>query len=242
MNFLFNFTNFLQNFIHMFSSTLLQHLFTHMFFCEQCSFYTYSHYNLSQHIFEKHTITEITNDSLNPKSFDLLYVTRCSDGKFALCMDSSSSTTSKVTNTDQRLIISSATFNEQQQTKPAKKKIVTQKKLSNEEDKDLVLLPENRDNKQQELIHSKEKRYRSYVLMKHRRNYSLKKPPCLHSLTLEYNVCRENTIRQMCHTQDILKRRKFLRKFHKTRLIDEVADCLRTIVNHIVNSGENRLA
>jgi hypothetical protein len=153
-------------------------------------------------------------------------------------MDSSSTATNKVTNTDQRLIISSATFNEQQQNKPAKKK-----KLSNEEDNDLVLLPENHDNKQRALIHSEEneKRYRSYVLMKNRRTYSLKKPPCLHSLTLEYNVCRENTIRQMCHTQDILKRRKFLIEFHKTRLIDEVADCLRTIVNHVVNSGENRL-
>ncbi|CAF0719244.1 unnamed protein product [Adineta steineri] len=43
----------------------------------------------------------------------------------------------------------------------------------------------------------------------------------------------------MCQTQDILKRRKFITKFSKTRLVDEVADCLRTIVNDIINSEEN---
>jgi len=43
----------------------------------------------------------------------------------------------------------------------------------------------------------------------------------------------------MCHTQDIFKQRKFLTKFHNRRLIDEVANCLKTIVNHIVDSEDN---
>jgi hypothetical protein len=44
----------------------------------------------------------------------------------------------------------------------------------------------------------------------------------------------------MSHTQEIEKRRNFLNKFHNTRLIDEVANCLKTIVNNIVNVEENR--
>ncbi|CAF3603152.1 unnamed protein product [Adineta steineri] len=224
------------------SSTLLQHLFTHMFFCEQCSFYTYSHYTLSQHIFEKHSVTEPIHDPANPKAYDLLYVTRCQDGTFALCMDSSSSdTTNKANNTNQQLIISSATYNDQQQNKPLKKKPLKQKELLNEDDNDIVLLTEkcNTNHRSTICLKEKEKNYQSYVLIKHRRFYSLKKPLCLHSLILEYNICREHTIRHMCQTQDILKRRKFITKFSKTRLVDEVADCLRTIVNDIINSEEN---
>ncbi|CAF3953011.1 unnamed protein product [Adineta steineri] len=224
------------------SSTLLQHLFTHMFFCEQCSFYTYSHYTLSQHIFEKHSVTETIHDPANPKAYDLLYVTRCQDGTFALCMDSSSSdTTNKANNTNQQFIISSATYNDQQQNKPLKKKPLKQKELLNEDDNDIVLLTEkcNTNHRSTICLKEKEKNYQSYVLIKHRRFYSLKKPLCLHSLILEYNICREHTIRHMCQTQDILKRRKFITKFSKTRLVDEVADCLRTIVNDIINSEEN---
>jgi len=223
-----------------------------MFFCEQCSFYTYSYYNLSQHIFEKHNLNliEEINEPLNPKSFDLLYVTRCSDGTFALCMDSSSSpttttttTTNKVINNDQRLIISSATPNDQHQIKSPKKKIFKQKESLKEQNNDVVVLSEKRDINHRLLIDPKrkEKQNQTYVLMKHRRCYSMKKPSCLHSLTLEYNICREHTIRHMCQTQNIFKRRKFLTKFRNTRLIDEVASCLKTIVNTIVNSEENRL-
>jgi len=222
-----------------------------MFFCDRCSFYTYSSYNLSQHLFEKHNLNliEEINEPLNPKSFDLLYVTRCSDGTFALCMDSSSSssssttTTNKISNNDQRFIISSATPNDQQQNKPAKKKLLKQKEFPNEEDNDIFLLPEKPYINNRSLIRSKrsEKPNQTYVVMKHRRCYSMKKLPCLHSLTLEYNICREHTIRHMSHTQNITKRRKFLTKFSKTRLIDEVASCLKTIVNNIVNSEENRL-
>ncbi len=241
-SFFFSEKKFSKNNLKFFSSTLLQHLFTHMFFCDQCSFYTYSYYNLSQHMFEKHhlnLIEEIT-EPVNPKSFDLLYVTRCSDGTFALCMDSSSPTT---TNNDQRLIISSATPNEQYQNQSSKKKLVKQKELVNEVDNDVVLLTEKHDYHQRSLVNSKrkEKQNQTYVLMKHRRCYSMKKPPCLHSLTLEYNICREHTIRHLSHKQDITKRRKFLTKFHNTRLIDEVANCLKTIVNNIVDREDNRL-
>jgi len=221
-----------------------------MFFCDHCSFYTYSYYNLSHHLFEKHNLNliEEINEPLNPKSFDLLYVTRCSDGTFALCMESSSSsssttTTNKISNNDQRFIISSATPNDQQQNTSPKKKLVKQKECSNEEDNDIFLLSEKSYINNRSLIRSKrnEKSNQTYVVMKHRRSYSMKKLPCLHSLTLEYNICREHTIRHMCHTQNITKQRKFLTKFSKTRLIDEVANCLKTIVNNIVNTEENRL-
>jgi hypothetical protein len=87
----------------------------------------------------------------------------------------------------------------------------------------------------------KEKQSNTYVLMKHRRCYSNRHPPCLHSLSLEYNICREHTIRHMCHTQGILNRRKFKPKLNKCNLIDEVALCLKTIVNHIVDFETDRL-
>ncbi|CAF0942458.1 unnamed protein product [Rotaria sp. Silwood1] len=230
------------------SSTLLQHLFTHMFFCDQCSFYTYSHYNLTQHMFEKHIVNvhENTNDSVTPKSYDLLYVTRCSDGTFALCMDSSLTKTNKTNNNnnnnnDQRLIISSAILNDQHTNKISKKKVSKQKDLFNEDDNDILVLSDKSDINHQSLINSKgkEKSNQTYVIMKHRRCYLMKKTYRLHSLTVEYNICREHTIRQMCHTQDILKRRKFLTKFNQIQFIDEIANCLRTIVNHIIDSEDN---
>jgi hypothetical protein len=239
--FYFHSKNLFTNSVDSFSSTLLQHLFTHMFFCDQCSFYTYSHYNLSQHLFEKHSINLIEDitEPLNPKAFDLLYVTRCVDGTFALCMDSSLTQTNKIANTtDQRLIISSATLNEQPQNKSSTKKIIKQKELPTEEDNEVVFVPEKRDAPVRSKV--KEKTNQTYALMKHRRCYSLKKSTCLHSLTLEYNICREHTIRHLSKTEDILKRRRFLRKFSKTRLIDEIANCLRTIVNQIVDNEENK--
>jgi hypothetical protein len=93
------------------------------------------------------------------------------------------------------------------------------------------------------LIHSPEKgkQNQTFVLMKHRRCFSMKKSRCLHSLTLEYNICREHTIRHMCHTQGILKPRKFLTKFNTTLITDEVVSCLRTIVNQVVDNEDNRL-
>ncbi|UJR31027.1 hypothetical protein I4U23_018536 [Adineta vaga] len=234
------------------SSTLLQHLFTHMFFCDQCSFYSYSHYTLTQHVYEKHTpnVSEHTHDSSNPKSFDLLYITRCSDGTFALCMDSSLSPTTttttalnKVTTNDHPLIISSAVPNDQQQNQSLKKKLVKQKSSTNEENNDIVLLSsEKHDTTNHRPVtqtKTKEKPFQNYISIKHRRVYSLKKPFSFHTLTLEYDLCRENMIRLMCNTQSITKRRSFLEEFHKTRLIDEVADCLRIIVNDIVDSEDN---
>ncbi|CAF1004895.1 unnamed protein product [Adineta ricciae] len=240
------------------SSTLLQHLFTHMFFCDQCSFYTYSHYSLTQHMFEKHLppVTEHARDFSNPKSFDLLYVTRCPDGTFALCMDSSPSaaaSTNKATTTvEKRLILSSAIPNDQQQqlqsqqqvAKLSKPKQVKEKKSSNTtEDNDIVLLsPEKRDTTTHRSVvqhKTKEKPSQNYISIKYRRTYSLKKPFSCHALTLEYDICREHMIRLMCNTQDTCKRRKYLNEFQKTRLIDEVADCLRTVVNDIIDNENN---
>jgi hypothetical protein len=196
-------------------------------------------------MFEKHHINliEEIHEPLNPKSFDLLYVTRCSDGTFALCMDSSLSTTNKISTNDQQFIISSATPTDQHQNKLPKKKILQKNQLSREEDNDIVLITDKREtNHRRSLVQSKrkEKHNQTYVIMKHRRCYSMKKPSYSHSLTLEYNICREHTIRYMSHTQEIEKRRNFLNKFHNTRLIDEVANCLKTIVNNIVNAEENR--
>ncbi|CAF1500693.1 unnamed protein product, partial [Adineta steineri] len=86
----------------------------------------------------------------------------------------------------------------------------------------------------------KEKQTHTYILMKHRRCYAVRNPPCLHALTLEYNICREHTIRHMCHTQKIFKRRNFKIKLHARSLINEIARCLKKVVNKIVNLEENR--
>jgi hypothetical protein len=193
-------------------------------------------------------LIEDIHEPLNPKSFDLLYVTRCSDGTFALCMDSSSSSssaTSKISTNDQRCIISSATPNDQHQNKPPKKKIIQKKQLPPEEDNDIVLITDKQETNNHPRSSSvqskrKEKHNQTYIIMKHRRFYSRRKSPYSHPLTLEYNICREHTTRYMSHTQEIEKRRKFLKKFHNTRLIDEVANCLKTIVNQIVDAEDNR--
>ncbi|CAF5138008.1 unnamed protein product, partial [Rotaria sp. Silwood1] len=90
--------------------------------------------------------------------------------------------------------------------------------------------------------HSKstEKQTHTYVLMKHRRCFSSRNPLCLHSLTLEYMICREHTIRRMCKTQGILKRQNIQPKLTELRLIDEVSKCLKTIINDIVDMEEYR--
>jgi hypothetical protein len=86
------------------SSTILQHLFTHLFICSHCSFYAYSQYELVQHLYDKHDANRINEHKFNvnnPASYDLLYLTRCTDGTFALCMDTSTSTN---VNNRQRMI------------------------------------------------------------------------------------------------------------------------------------------
>ncbi|CAF2402549.1 unnamed protein product [Rotaria sp. Silwood2] len=252
------------------SSILLQHLFTHIFFCHQCSFYTYSNHNLYQHITEKHH-SHFNDDNFDPKKLDLLYVTRCQDGTFALCMDSSqpkiTSTSSTITHTDEQPNNAATTDNfpttnnnQKPKRKPSKKKPPIQKKT---EDIDIVLLSEKQDITSQPSLsvsllssssppslspsssirkHPKfrEKQTHTYVLMKHRRCFSSRNPLCLHSLTLEYAICQEHTIRRMCKTQAIVKRQKFQPKFKILRLVDEVSRCLKTIVNDIVDIEDNR--
>ena len=126
---------------------------------------------------------------------------------------------------------------------PKKKK----PKEKKEEDHDIVLLADKHDinpsssssiAKRSVL---KEKQSNTYVLMKHRRCYSAKSLPCLHSLTLEYKICREHTIRHMSHTQELFKRRGLKPKSNIIRLIDEAANCLKSIVNNVVEMEENRL-
>jgi outer membrane biosynthesis protein TonB len=188
---------------------------------------------------------------------ELLYLTRCPDGTFALCMDSSPPKPPTPPpppppppQPDEQTVIVSLPVNNK---KPAKPKVPRKKKpkqKKEEEDNDIVLLSEKRDIDPQPSSSSstitkrpilKEKQTNTYVLMKHRRCYSTKIPQCLHSLTLEYNICREHTIRHMCHTQEISKRRKFKPKSNIIRLVDEAADCLKTIVNDVVKMEENRL-
>jgi len=120
-------------------------------------------------------------------------------------------------------------------------------KQKKEQDNDIVILSEKRNinpPQSSSVIPKhpipKEKQANTYVLMKHRRCYSTHSPPCLHSLSLEYNICREHTIRHMCHTHKVLKRRKFKPKSN-TLISIEAAECLKTIVNQVVNNEENRL-
>jgi len=191
------------------SSTLLQHMFTHMFFCDHCSFYTYSYYQLSQHLFDKHHIN-LLNDvtqTLNPKSFDLLYVTRCQDGPFALCMDSSTKSTTN--DQQQRTIISSANPAEQTQNQSPKKKFLQ----SNEH---LKTTPTS-------------------IFMKQRNDFLLKKPSYSHSFTLEYNICRQQMIQKLNKTKIYSKPTSC-----SLRLIDEVANCLKTIVNQIIEQEDSQ--
>ena len=76
--------------------------------------------------------------------------------------------------------------------------------------------------------------------MKYRHFYPIRNLPCLHALTLKYHVCREYAIRHLCNTQGILQRRKFQSKSHSSRIINEVAQCLKIAVNDIVSAEENR--
>lgn len=86
----------------------------------------------------------------------------------------------------------------------------------------------------------KEKPTLVYVLMKHRRCYTISKARCLHPLVLEYSICREHTIRHMCHTHGLAKRRKLKPKINLKRSIVEVASCLKSIVNQIVSEEDNQ--
>ncbi|CAF3778570.1 unnamed protein product [Adineta steineri] len=261
------------------STAILQHIFSHIFFCPQCPFYTYSHHSLYQHVFEKHNVN-FHCDNTDPKNLDLLYVTRCSDGTFALCMDTSTPTTllsplpppppllplppQLATKPDEQIVRKAAVNNEKPKRRTPRKK----KPKKKAEDDDIVFLSEKHDFNSQPSSSSslssmattiaarkpilttaattpkspapKEKQTHTYILMKHRRCYAVRNPPCLHALTLEYNICREHTIRHMCHTQKIFKRRNFKIKLHARSLINEIARCLKKVVNKIVNLEENR--
>ena len=123
----------------------------------------------------------------------------------------------------------------------------TPKQKKEDDDDDIVILSEKHDINPRPSSSiakrptHKEKQTHTYVLMKHRRCYSIKNPPCFHSLTLEYNICREHTIRHMCQTQGILKRLRLKPKLDRLSSIDEVAKCLKTIVNNILDLEEKRL-
>lgn len=193
-------------------------------------------------MFEKHELNliEDISDPLDPKAFDLLYLTRCADGTFALCMDAAAPSSSKYSH-DQQLILSSTTINDQPSLK------ATKKSSTKEERNESVVPAEKRDTTAKPPSSSsdrsivKEKSNRNYLVMKHRRFYSLKRSPALHSMTLEYNICRERMIRHMSRTQDNVKRRANQAKSDERRLIDEISHCLRTTINQLIDSEENRL-
>ena len=225
-----------------FSSTLLQHLFTHLFICQQCSFYTHSHYHYSQHLFEKHqaNIAGHTNGRPNPKAFDLIYTKRCPDGHFALCCVDSSASSKK--NDEQRCVPPISLANDPLPTKSLKATPLKPNFASNVTESDVLRLPMRPDTTEQTVLRSKAKASkpnRIYVLMKHRRCYARQESPCLHSLTLEYNICCEHTIRQMSQTQTMNKRHRRSVIVDRTRLKDEIARCLRTVVNQIVHNEEH---
>ena len=183
-----------------------------MFFCEQCVFYTHSRHSLCEHTFEKHR----PKPSTDPRSFDLLFVTRCVDGTFALCMDS-------LGKNDPPLVVSSKTA---PQRKSAKEKKPVKQKRQNKTQASTLATGSP----------AKEEVRQVYIFMKHRRSYSPKEPTCLHSLSVEYQICREHTIRHMSHTQEILKRRRIRTKLNVGRMIDVIGACLKDIVNNIVSA------
>ena len=199
------------------SSTLLQHLFTHMFFCHLCSFYTYSNHSLYQHMSDKHQSQPHTD----PKQLDLLYVTRCSDGTFALCIDSAA--------TDPVPAVKAKARKKWTRKNPYK----TPEKAKIE----VVPPPVTKPTR----VATEEKPSRTFVLMKHRRCFSSKRVVCLHSLTVEYNACQEHTIRHMSRTHGTIRQRRRFPPITDTwRLIDEIATCLKCIVNTIVNDEDHR--
>lgn len=237
------------------SSLLLQHLYTHIFYCNQCSFYSYSHHHLYQHIFEKHS--NHTADISDPKTLELLYITRCSDGTFALSTDTTPTQSSQppppvltpvptpsiqvpktLPKASER--IKSTVNNEPPKRKSTRGRPRLRKLPINE-----VVVPVEKPDENLQTSSSlpavnatpvsKEKSTYIYVLMKHRRCYSMSNPPCSHPLTLEYNICREHTIRHMCHTNNIVKRQKIKPKTNSKYLIVEVSKCLKFVVNEIVH-------
>lgn len=185
-----------------------------MFVCEQCSFYTHSHHGFRQHTFEKHR-PPTSNDQCDPRIFELLFVTRCADGTFALCADPSEKK-------DPSTVVPSKP--------PPKRKPVKRKNPR----KKAQPLPEvsRTPTKKESVAHA-------YIFMKHRRSYSSQQPTCLHSLSAEYQICREHTIRHMSRTQKTLKRRKPGQKLNADRSIDLIGECMKGIVNSVV-SDEDR--
>ncbi|CAF0870042.1 unnamed protein product [Adineta ricciae] len=239
------------------SSIILQHIFTHMFFCSHCSFYTHSHHNLYQHVYEKHQIS-LYHDKADPNDIDLLYIVQCSDGKFALCMDTSASEVPLPSPLPPASQVpkSSEPAPSKSKVHPFKRraprKEPVRKKNKNDE---IVVLSENVKTNSEprvstartpettsavtKVVPRKKKPTPTYVLMKHRRCYSIRYPPCLHPLTLEYNICREHTIRQMCHTQGPVNWKRFHSKSTPLSIIEVVASCLKATVNAIIVTEEN---
>ena len=196
-------------------------------------------------------------DNINPKQLDLLYITRCADGTFALCMDSSSPSSTTTTSNEKSPVTTTVStkpkaVKEKTSSKSVKEKI--QAKLAKQKSRPIepsetdVIVASEKSKSQPSTsspvtLHrqaSKEKQASTYVLMKHRRCFLTRHPPCLHSSTLEYNICREHTIRHMCRTPMINKRRKIPAISNKNHLINQVAICLKTIVNQIVQNEESR--
>ena len=150
--------------------------------------------------------------------------------------------TSQKASNDQRTIISSGTPTEEQINKSAKKKSTPIQDTPSEVDRLAPVVVEKREKNPRTFGRSKrdEKSNKTYALMKHRPFFSMRKSSCLHALTLEYNICREHTIRHISHTEHIDKHRRSISLSPRTRLIDEVANCLKTVVNQIVDTEEFR--
>lgn len=224
------------------SSTLLQHLFTHLFFCHQCSFYTFSHHQLAQHLFDKHQLNfiEDTSPPSNPSSFDLLYLTRCADGTFALCMDASAPNnaepSSSAATTASTSSSSSISF---LKSVPTKKRKIP---IENGEDTGISLRKDSSTEpvapKPMEIV---EKPVKRLFLMKTRGCFTFRRPMCLHALTLEYRICRNAALKEKFPSTSQSERKCSRSNDQPRRLIEEIAHCIRTVVNEIVAKEENRL-
>ena len=71
-------------------------------------------------------------------------------------------------------------------------------------------------------------------------HYILKGVSKTNPLTLEYKRCREQMIQTICETESSVRNRNEPTTFNQVRTIDEIAQCIRTVVNRTVFDDEKR--
>ena len=163
-----------------FSSTLLQHVSSHIFNCSHCSFYTLSHHRFYEHLFDKHR-PNVRSQSLSEPPFDLVYVRRYADGSLDLKRNKKAS---------------------RKQNVRATRSIEHQRVQSSD------------------------------VSMKHRDKFSTDQSDVIHSLTFDY---QQRDLRKT-----LVKSKRFISMTLSSRPIDNIASCLKSLINEIVEIEENQ--